>query len=156
MNRVIFFDRFCFCCVLVLGLVHVAEFFLAAEADNLKVLPSMTRVQCVTRLFLPWVEFHSFHFQQVRIQTVPASHLQQGTVSGSTKAVSTVVVTTAPSPKQTQDQLWTLVWKWVALQELPWARGHPPPKHPRLSRHSPGGIGLDSVTLLVWSQQCHV
>ncbi|NWR44966.1 NFRKB protein, partial [Regulus satrapa] len=42
---------------------------------------------------------------QVRIQTVPASHLQQGTVSGSTKAVSTVVVTTAPSPKQTQDQL---------------------------------------------------
>ncbi|KAF2988330.1 hypothetical protein EK904_008740, partial [Melospiza melodia maxima] len=41
---------------------------------------------------------------QVRIQTVPASHLQQGTVSGSTKAVSTVVVTTAPSPKQTQDQ----------------------------------------------------
>ncbi|XP_033925385.1 nuclear factor related to kappa-B-binding protein isoform X1 [Melopsittacus undulatus] len=42
---------------------------------------------------------------QVRIQTVPASHLQQGTVSGSTKAVSTVVVTTAPSPKQSQDQL---------------------------------------------------
>ncbi|NWI97244.1 NFRKB protein, partial [Pitta sordida] len=42
---------------------------------------------------------------QVRIQTVPASHLQQGTVSGSTKAVSTVVVTTAPSPKQTQEQL---------------------------------------------------
>ncbi|XP_039577985.1 nuclear factor related to kappa-B-binding protein isoform X6 [Passer montanus] len=42
---------------------------------------------------------------QVRIQTVPASHLQQGTVSGSSKAVSTVVVTTAPSPKQTQDQL---------------------------------------------------
>ncbi|NXA84836.1 NFRKB protein, partial [Thryothorus ludovicianus] len=42
---------------------------------------------------------------QVRIQTVPATHLQQGTVSGSTKAVSTVVVTTAPSPKQTQDQL---------------------------------------------------
>ncbi|NXD29108.1 NFRKB protein, partial [Spelaeornis formosus] len=42
---------------------------------------------------------------QVRIQTVPASHLQQGTVSGATKAVSTVVVTTAPSPKQTQDQL---------------------------------------------------
>ncbi|NWX25593.1 NFRKB protein, partial [Notiomystis cincta] len=41
---------------------------------------------------------------QVRIQTVPASHLQQGTVSGSTKAVSTVVVTKAPSPKQTQDQ----------------------------------------------------
>lgn len=50
---------------------------------------------------------------QVRIQTVPASHLQQGTVSGSTKAVSTVVVTTAPSPKQTQDQLWTLVWTWI-------------------------------------------
>lgn len=42
---------------------------------------------------------------QVRIQTVPASHLQQGTVSGSAKAVSTVVVTTAPSPKQSQDQL---------------------------------------------------
>ncbi|KAM3830665.1 nuclear factor related to kappa-B-binding protein isoform 2-T4 [Vipera latastei] len=41
---------------------------------------------------------------QVRIQTVPASHLQQGTISGSTKAVSTVVVTAAPSPKQTQDQ----------------------------------------------------
>ncbi|XP_026534397.1 nuclear factor related to kappa-B-binding protein isoform X2 [Notechis scutatus] len=41
---------------------------------------------------------------QVRIQTVPASHLQAGTVSGSTKAVSTVVVTAAPSPKQTQDQ----------------------------------------------------
>ncbi|ETE67610.1 Nuclear factor related to kappa-B-binding protein [Ophiophagus hannah] len=41
---------------------------------------------------------------QVRIQTVPASHLQPGTVSGSTKAVSTVVVTANPSPKQTQDQ----------------------------------------------------
>ncbi|XP_044295503.1 nuclear factor related to kappa-B-binding protein isoform X1 [Varanus komodoensis] len=41
---------------------------------------------------------------QVRIQTVPASHLQQGTVSGSTKTVSTVVVTAAPSPKQAQDQ----------------------------------------------------
>ncbi|XP_062994929.1 nuclear factor related to kappa-B-binding protein isoform X2 [Elgaria multicarinata webbii] len=41
---------------------------------------------------------------QVRIQTVPASHLQQGTVSGSTKTVSTVVVTAAPSPKQTHDQ----------------------------------------------------
>ncbi|XP_032085173.1 nuclear factor related to kappa-B-binding protein isoform X1 [Thamnophis elegans] len=41
---------------------------------------------------------------QVRIQTVPASHLQSGTVSGATKAVSTVVVTAAPSPKQTQDQ----------------------------------------------------
>ncbi|KAM6158646.1 nuclear factor related to kappa-B-binding protein [Rhynchocyon petersi] len=37
---------------------------------------------------------------QVRIQTVPASHLQQGTASSSSKAVSTVVVTTAPSPKQ--------------------------------------------------------
>ncbi|XP_077161383.1 nuclear factor related to kappa-B-binding protein isoform X2 [Paroedura picta] len=41
---------------------------------------------------------------QLRIQTVPASHLQQGTVSGSTKTVSTVVVTAAPSPKQMQDQ----------------------------------------------------
>ncbi|XP_004862681.1 nuclear factor related to kappa-B-binding protein isoform X3 [Heterocephalus glaber] len=41
---------------------------------------------------------------QVRIQTVPASHLQQGTVSGSSKAVSTVVVTTAPSPKQAPEQ----------------------------------------------------
>ncbi|KAG8141501.1 hypothetical protein E2320_007119 [Naja naja] len=41
---------------------------------------------------------------QVRIQTVPASHLQPRTVSGCTKAVSTVVVTAAPSPKQTQDQ----------------------------------------------------
>lgn len=122
-----FCDRFCSCYVLVLGLVPITEFFLAVEADNMKALPSVTRVQCVTRLFLPWVECHSFHFQQVRIQTVPASHLQQGTVSGSTKAVSTVVVTTAPSPKQTQDQLWTLVWKWVALQELPWARGRPPP-----------------------------
>ncbi|XP_048368939.1 nuclear factor related to kappa-B-binding protein isoform X1 [Sphaerodactylus townsendi] len=40
---------------------------------------------------------------QVRIQAVPASHLQQGTVSGSTKTVSTVVVTAAPTPKQTQD-----------------------------------------------------
>ncbi|XP_031299241.2 nuclear factor related to kappa-B-binding protein isoform X2 [Camelus dromedarius] len=41
---------------------------------------------------------------QVRIQTVPASHLQPGTASGSSKAVSTVVVTTAPSPKQAPDQ----------------------------------------------------
>ncbi|XP_053449545.1 nuclear factor related to kappa-B-binding protein isoform X2 [Nycticebus coucang] len=42
--------------------------------------------------------------KQVRIQTVPASHLQQGTASGSSKAVSTVVVTTAPSPKQAPEQ----------------------------------------------------
>ncbi|XP_036304675.1 nuclear factor related to kappa-B-binding protein isoform X2 [Pipistrellus kuhlii] len=41
---------------------------------------------------------------QVRIQTVPASHLQQGTASTSSKAVSTVVVTTAPSPKQAPEQ----------------------------------------------------
>ncbi|KAM5311627.1 nuclear factor related to kappa-B-binding protein isoform 2-T2 [Glossophaga mutica] len=41
---------------------------------------------------------------QVRIQTVPASHLQQGTASNPSKAVSTVVVTTAPSPKQAPDQ----------------------------------------------------
>ncbi|XP_038609431.1 nuclear factor related to kappa-B-binding protein isoform X3 [Tachyglossus aculeatus] len=41
---------------------------------------------------------------QVRIQTVPASHLQQGTGSGASKAVSTVVVTTTPSPKQASDQ----------------------------------------------------
>uniref|UniRef100_A0A8C3VPP4 Nuclear factor related to kappa-B-binding protein n=1 Tax=Catagonus wagneri TaxID=51154 RepID=A0A8C3VPP4_9CETA len=41
---------------------------------------------------------------QVRIQTVPASHLQQGTASGSSKAVSTVVVTAAPSPKQAPEQ----------------------------------------------------
>ncbi|XP_037697880.1 nuclear factor related to kappa-B-binding protein isoform X2 [Choloepus didactylus] len=41
---------------------------------------------------------------QVRIQTVPASHLQQGTASGSSKAVPTVVVTTAPSPKQAPEQ----------------------------------------------------
>ncbi|XP_046926445.1 nuclear factor related to kappa-B-binding protein isoform X1 [Lynx rufus] len=41
---------------------------------------------------------------QVRIQTVPASHLQQGTASGSSKAVSTVVVTTAPSPKRAPEQ----------------------------------------------------
>ncbi|XP_059533172.1 nuclear factor related to kappa-B-binding protein isoform X2 [Myotis daubentonii] len=42
--------------------------------------------------------------EQVRIQTVPASHLQQGTASNSSKAVSTVVVTTAPSPKQAPEQ----------------------------------------------------
>nr|XP_058145076.1 nuclear factor related to kappa-B-binding protein isoform X4 [Dasypus novemcinctus]XP_058145078.1 nuclear factor related to kappa-B-binding protein isoform X4 [Dasypus novemcinctus] len=41
---------------------------------------------------------------QVRIQTVPASHLQQGTAAGSSKAVPTVVVTTAPSPKQAPEQ----------------------------------------------------
>ncbi|XP_035870224.1 nuclear factor related to kappa-B-binding protein isoform X2 [Phyllostomus discolor] len=41
---------------------------------------------------------------QVRIQTVPASHLQQGTASNPSKAVSTVVVTTAPSPKQAPEQ----------------------------------------------------
>ncbi|XP_030076878.1 nuclear factor related to kappa-B-binding protein [Microcaecilia unicolor] len=41
---------------------------------------------------------------QLRIQTVPASHLQQGTAGTATKAVSTVVMTTSPSPKQTQDQ----------------------------------------------------
>ncbi|ELW64529.1 Nuclear factor related to kappa-B-binding protein [Tupaia chinensis] len=41
---------------------------------------------------------------QVRIQTVPASHLQQGSASGPSKAVSTVVVTTAPSPKQAPEQ----------------------------------------------------
>ncbi|XP_036990049.2 nuclear factor related to kappa-B-binding protein isoform X2 [Artibeus jamaicensis] len=41
---------------------------------------------------------------QVRIQTVPASHLQQGTAANPSKAVSTVVVTTAPSPKQAPEQ----------------------------------------------------
>ncbi|XP_036894041.1 nuclear factor related to kappa-B-binding protein isoform X3 [Sturnira hondurensis] len=41
---------------------------------------------------------------QVRIQTVPASHLQQGTAANPSKAVSTVVVTTAPSPKQPPEQ----------------------------------------------------
>lgn len=41
---------------------------------------------------------------QVRIQTVPAAHLQQGTAASSSKAVSTVVVTTAPSPKQAPEQ----------------------------------------------------
>ncbi|XP_063059199.1 nuclear factor related to kappa-B-binding protein isoform X2 [Engraulis encrasicolus] len=40
---------------------------------------------------------------QVRIQTVPAQQLQQRTASGSPKSVSTVVVTTAPSPKKTPD-----------------------------------------------------
>ncbi|KAM4651392.1 nuclear factor related to kappa-B-binding protein isoform 2-T2 [Discoglossus pictus] len=40
---------------------------------------------------------------QVRIQTVPASHLQQGSSPVSSKAVSTVVVTTAPPPKPTQE-----------------------------------------------------
>ncbi|XP_018591738.2 nuclear factor related to kappa-B-binding protein isoform X1 [Scleropages formosus] len=40
---------------------------------------------------------------QVRIQTVPAQQLQQRTVTGSPKPVSTVVVTTAPSPKRTPD-----------------------------------------------------
>lgn len=92
----------------------------------------------VTRLFLTWVGFFPFHFKQVRIQTVPASHLQQGTVSGSTKAVSTVVVTTAPSPKQTQDQLWTLVRKRIAVQELPWDHCHSPSHHPRHLNHSHG------------------
>ncbi|KAM4703316.1 nuclear factor related to kappa-B-binding protein [Rhinophrynus dorsalis] len=42
--------------------------------------------------------------QQVRIQTVPASHLQQGSSAASSKAVSTVVVTTTPPlPKPSQD-----------------------------------------------------
>ncbi|XP_064208586.1 nuclear factor related to kappa-B-binding protein isoform X1 [Anguilla rostrata] len=40
---------------------------------------------------------------QVRIQTVPAQQLQQRTAPGSPKPVSTVVVTTAPSPKRTPD-----------------------------------------------------
>ncbi|XP_062393251.1 nuclear factor related to kappa-B-binding protein isoform X2 [Sardina pilchardus] len=40
---------------------------------------------------------------QVRIQTVPAQQLQQRTAAGSPKSVSTVVVTTAPSPKKTPD-----------------------------------------------------
>ncbi|MGH0136845.1 UNVERIFIED_CONTAM: hypothetical protein FKN15_020360 [Acipenser sinensis] len=40
---------------------------------------------------------------QVRIQTVQTQHLQQRTASGSPKPVSTVVVTTAPSPKRTPD-----------------------------------------------------
>ncbi|XP_069080578.1 nuclear factor related to kappa-B-binding protein isoform X1 [Pleurodeles waltl] len=42
---------------------------------------------------------------QVRIQTVPATHLQQGTAAGSSKPVSTVVVATAPSSKQAPDHL---------------------------------------------------
>ncbi|XP_064424745.1 nuclear factor related to kappa-B-binding protein isoform X3 [Latimeria chalumnae] len=42
---------------------------------------------------------------QVRIQTLPASQLQQGSAAASSpKPVSTVVVTAAPSPKQAQDQ----------------------------------------------------
>uniref|UniRef100_W5LYW4 Nuclear factor related to kappaB binding protein n=1 Tax=Lepisosteus oculatus TaxID=7918 RepID=W5LYW4_LEPOC len=40
---------------------------------------------------------------QVRIQTVPAQQLQQRTAAGSPKPVSTVVVTSAPSPKPTPD-----------------------------------------------------
>ncbi|KAJ8342419.1 hypothetical protein SKAU_G00323470 [Synaphobranchus kaupii] len=40
---------------------------------------------------------------QVRIQTVPAQQLQQRTAPGSPKPISTVVVTTAPSPKRTPD-----------------------------------------------------
>lgn len=104
-------------------------------------------MQHVTRLFLTWVEFFSFHFKQVRIQTVPASHLQQGTVSGSTKAVSTVVVTTAPSPKQTQDQLWTLVWKQIAFQELPWICCHLPSYRPRQPT---------TVMARDWTGFCHV
>uniref|UniRef100_A0A3B3T9K8 Nuclear factor related to kappa-B-binding protein n=1 Tax=Paramormyrops kingsleyae TaxID=1676925 RepID=A0A3B3T9K8_9TELE len=40
---------------------------------------------------------------QVRIQTVPAQQLQQGAAGSSSKALSTVVVTTAPSPKRTPD-----------------------------------------------------
>lgn len=40
---------------------------------------------------------------QVRIQTVPAQQLHQRTSAGSPKTVSTVVVTSAPSPKRTPD-----------------------------------------------------
>uniref|UniRef100_UPI0037E86125 nuclear factor related to kappa-B-binding protein isoform X2 n=1 Tax=Semicossyphus pulcher TaxID=241346 RepID=UPI0037E86125 len=40
---------------------------------------------------------------QVRIQTVPAQQLQQHMATGSPKSVSTVVVTTAPSPKCAPD-----------------------------------------------------
>uniref|UniRef100_A0A4W5JYB2 Nuclear factor related to kappaB binding protein n=1 Tax=Hucho hucho TaxID=62062 RepID=A0A4W5JYB2_9TELE len=40
---------------------------------------------------------------QVRIQTVPAQQLQQRSAAGSPKSMSTVVVTTAPSPKRTPD-----------------------------------------------------
>ncbi|KAG8434699.1 hypothetical protein GDO86_012888 [Hymenochirus boettgeri] len=42
---------------------------------------------------------------QVRIQTVPASHIQQGSSPTSSKAVSTVVVTTTPPPKPPHDPL---------------------------------------------------
>lgn len=45
-----------------------------------------------------------YPFLQVLIQTVPAADLQQGTAASSSKAVSTVVVTTAPSPKQAPEQ----------------------------------------------------
>eukprot|EP00062_Callorhinchus_milii_P027991 gi/632991979/ref/XP_007884869.1/ PREDICTED: nuclear factor related to kappa-B-binding protein-like [Callorhinchus milii] len=41
---------------------------------------------------------------QVRIQHVSAQQLHSGTAVGSTKPGSTMVVTTAPSMKQTQDQ----------------------------------------------------
>ncbi|XP_067827213.1 nuclear factor related to kappa-B-binding protein isoform X2 [Heptranchias perlo] len=41
---------------------------------------------------------------QVRIQHLPAQQLHQGTAISSTKPISTVVVTTAPSMKQPQDQ----------------------------------------------------
>ncbi|XP_048471337.1 nuclear factor related to kappa-B-binding protein [Rhincodon typus] len=41
---------------------------------------------------------------QVRIQHLPAQQLHQGTVISSTKPISTVVVTTAPSVKPSQDQ----------------------------------------------------
>uniref|UniRef100_A0AAY5KP01 DEUBAD domain-containing protein n=1 Tax=Esox lucius TaxID=8010 RepID=A0AAY5KP01_ESOLU len=40
---------------------------------------------------------------QVRIHTVPAQQLQQRSAAGSPKSVSTVMVTTAPSPKRTPD-----------------------------------------------------
>uniref|UniRef100_A0A4W5R1H3 Nuclear factor related to kappa-B-binding protein n=1 Tax=Hucho hucho TaxID=62062 RepID=A0A4W5R1H3_9TELE len=40
---------------------------------------------------------------QVRIQTVQAQQLQQHSAAGSPKSVSTVIVTTAPSPKRTPD-----------------------------------------------------
>ncbi|XP_076024742.1 nuclear factor related to kappa-B-binding protein [Genypterus blacodes] len=40
---------------------------------------------------------------QVRIQTVPAQPIQQHMATGSPKSVSTVVVTTAPSPKSAPD-----------------------------------------------------
>uniref|UniRef100_A0A3P8VPC7 Nuclear factor related to kappaB binding protein n=1 Tax=Cynoglossus semilaevis TaxID=244447 RepID=A0A3P8VPC7_CYNSE len=42
---------------------------------------------------------------QVRIQTVPAQQLQQHMATGAQKSVSTVVVTTAPSPKLNPDFL---------------------------------------------------